>query len=77
MQTRSFDDSGIEYAVYFYSDDFAARDRVDGHVRSRIWYAMQRGDVHAPFPQRTVHLHSVDDESRGRVREVLDVRPPA
>jgi len=40
VQTRNFADSGIDYAVYFFTDDFASRDRVDGHVRDRVWYAM-------------------------------------
>jgi len=90
VQTRNFGESGVEYAVYFFSDDFAARDRVDGNVRDRIWYALQRGEVHIPFPQRTVHMHAVSDESRGRSLErelerrdrvlrcvdFLDVLPP-
>jgi CRP-like cAMP-binding protein len=69
VQTRSFGESGVEYAVYFFSDDFASRDRVDGAVRDRLWYALQRGDVHIPFPQRTVHMHAVSDETRGRTLE--------
>jgi small-conductance mechanosensitive channel/CRP-like cAMP-binding protein len=69
VQTRSFGDSGIEYAIYFFTDDFATRDRVDGHVRDRVWYALQRGDVQIPYPQRTVHMHAISDESRGRSLE--------
>ena len=90
VQTRNFGESGLEYAIYFFSDDFAGRDRVDGHVRDRIWYALQRGEVHIPFPQRTVHMHAVSEESRGRSLErelerrdrvlrcvdFLDVLPP-
>jgi len=90
VQTRSFADSGIEYAVYFFCSDFAARDRIDGEVRDRVWYALQRADVPIPFPQRTVHMHAISDETRQRGREVelerrdralrcvdfLDVLPP-
>lgn len=90
VQTRSFADSGIEYAIYFFTDDFAARDRVDGNVRDRVWYALQRGEIQIPYPQRTVHMHAISDESRGRSLErelerrdrvlrcvdFLDVLPP-
>lgn len=69
VQTRNFADSGIEYAVYFFTDDFASRDRIDGHVRDRVWYALQRGDVQIPYPQRTVHMHAISEESRGRSLE--------
>ena len=88
--TRNFADSGIEYAVYFFTDDFASRDRIDGHVRDRVWYAMQRGNLEIPYPQRTVHMHAVSDETRGKTLEremerrdqvlkcvdFLDVLPP-
>lgn len=69
VQTRNFADSGIEYWVFFYIDDFASRDRVDGNVRDRVWYAMQRADLEIPYPQRTVHMHAVSEESRGRTLE--------
>jgi small-conductance mechanosensitive channel/CRP-like cAMP-binding protein len=66
VQTRNFGDSGVEYAIYYFTDDFASRDRIDGNVRDRVWYALQRGEVPIPFPQRTVHMHAVSEESRGR-----------
>jgi small-conductance mechanosensitive channel/CRP-like cAMP-binding protein len=90
VQTRNFGDSGIEYGVHFFTADFASRDRIDGHVRDRVWYALQRGEVQIPYPQRTVHMHAISDESRGRSLErelerrdrvlrcvdFLDVLPP-
>ena len=69
VQTRAFADSGIEYVVYFFSREFANRDRVDGLVRDRVWYALQRAGVTIPFPIRTVHMHSVSEESEKRDRD--------
>jgi small-conductance mechanosensitive channel/CRP-like cAMP-binding protein len=90
VQTKVFADSGIEYTVWYYTDDFAGRERTDGFVRDRVWYAMQRAKVGIPFPIRTVHMHhmSEDSERRDRERELerrdrilrcvdfLDVLPP-
>jgi small-conductance mechanosensitive channel/CRP-like cAMP-binding protein len=90
VQTRNFADSGIEYAIHFFTDDFAARDRIDGAVRDRVWYALQRNEISMPFPQRTVHMHAVSEETRGlsltrelerrdrvlRCVDFLDVLPP-
>ncbi len=70
VQTHRFADNGIEYDVKFFTEDFAARDTIDGQVRDRIWYALQRVDVPIPYPQRTVHMHAVSDESRGRSLEL-------
>jgi small-conductance mechanosensitive channel/CRP-like cAMP-binding protein len=90
VQTRSFADSGIEYAIYFFTNEFSSRDRIDGYVRDRVWYALQRGGVEIPYPHRTVHMHAVSDESKGHALEremerrdrvlrcvdFLDVLPP-
>lgn len=69
VQTRSFADSGIEYVVYFFIDEFGARERIDGMVRDRMWYAMQRAALEVPFPVRTVHMHAISEESVRRERD--------
>ena len=42
VQTDAFSDSGIEYRVWFFTDNFAAREATDGLVRDRVWYALSR-----------------------------------
>jgi small-conductance mechanosensitive channel len=69
VQTKVFADSGIEYTVWFFTDDYAARERTDGFVRDRVWYAMQRAKLNIPFPIRTVQMHEVSEESRRRDHE--------
>ena len=69
VQTKVFADSGIEYTVWFFTDDFAARERTDGFVRDRVWYALQRAQIAIPFPIRTLHMHQVTDDSQRRARE--------
>jgi small-conductance mechanosensitive channel/CRP-like cAMP-binding protein len=90
VQTRAFADSGVEYHVFFFIDDFASRDTIDARIRDRVWYAMQRAGVEIPFPTRTVHMHHVSEESEKRAYErelerrdqvlrcvdFLDVLPP-
>lgn len=69
VQTNAFADSGIEYTVFFFTDDFAAREVTDGAVRDRVWYAMNRAGIGIPFPVRTVNLHQVSEESQRRALE--------
>jgi len=69
VQTKLFADSGIEYTVFFFTDDYARRERIDGVVRDRIWYAFQRAKISMPFPIRTVHMHEVSEDSQRRERE--------
>jgi small-conductance mechanosensitive channel/CRP-like cAMP-binding protein len=63
-QTRNFADSGIEYRVMYFIDDYAARDRIESEVRQRIWYAFQRVGISIPFPIRNVYMHTVAPEAR-------------
>lgn len=90
VQTKAFGESGVEYTVWFFTDDYAARDRTDGLVRDRVWYALQRAKITIPFPIRTVHMHQVSEETERRATEralehrdrvlrcvdFLDVLPP-
>ncbi len=69
-QTRSFADSGIEYRLTYFIDDFAQRDHIDSDVRQRIWYAFQRAGISIPFPIRTVHVHTVTDEARAEAAKL-------
>lgn len=69
VQTRNFADNGIEYAIYFYTAEFAQRDRIDGFVRDRIWYALQRASIDVPFPTRTVHMHASSEDADLRKHE--------
>jgi small-conductance mechanosensitive channel/CRP-like cAMP-binding protein len=67
--TNAFQDSGIEYWIRYWTEEFERRDGVDGAVRDRIYYALHRAGFAIPFPQRTVHLHQISDESRARANE--------
>ena len=62
--TNAYLDSGIEYWVRIYINQFARRDIIEGAVRDRIWYAFQRTGIGFPYPHRIVHMQQHDDETR-------------
>ncbi|MRG95351.1 mechanosensitive ion channel family protein [Polyangium spumosum] len=63
-QTRGFNESGIEYQVGYFIEDFSLRDRIDSTVRHRVWYALQRAGISLAVPRRAVEMHAVTAESR-------------
>ena len=69
--THNFDESGIEYWIRVYIDDYSKRDMADGVVRDRIWYAFKRHGLSIPFPQRVVHLEQHSDETREREHSAI------
>jgi small-conductance mechanosensitive channel len=67
--TNAFLDSGIEYWIRIFTNQFHRRDGVDGAVRDRVWYAFQRAGISFPFPQRVVHMLQHSEESKAREAE--------
>jgi CRP-like cAMP-binding protein len=64
--TNAFGEYGVEYWVRFYTDQFHKRDRVDGGVRDRIWYALRRAGMDIPYPHRTLEVHQITEETSAR-----------
>lgn len=63
--TLDFTERGIQYWVRVFTNAFDQRDRVDGAVRDRIWYALQRHGIKIPGPIRQVQLeHLAESELR-------------
>jgi len=58
-----YGDSSIEYRVRFWIADFEMSSPVEGTVLANIWYALKRHCLEIPFPIRTVHLHTVTEET--------------
>jgi small-conductance mechanosensitive channel/CRP-like cAMP-binding protein len=73
---KSFADSSINYALLYYITDFARDVMIDSDVRTRIWYAAQRGGLEIPFPIRTVNMTQVtaDTERQHAERELEAAR---
>jgi len=67
--TNSFDDVGVEYWVRFYTDQFHLRDGIDGGVRERMWYALQRAGIAIAIPQRRVQRREISDASKAAFRD--------
>jgi small-conductance mechanosensitive channel/CRP-like cAMP-binding protein len=66
VRTKAFADSGVEYEVFYFTNDYGNRLRIDGIVRDRVWYALQRAGIQVPFPTRIVNMHHVSEESEKR-----------
>jgi small-conductance mechanosensitive channel/CRP-like cAMP-binding protein len=67
--THDFVDSGVQYWLRFFTADFGERDRVDGEVRDRIWYAFHRAGVAMPAPQRHIAMEDVSRQGKELKRQ--------
>ena len=53
---KNFGDSGIEYEVRFWLDEYEMYYEVCDAIRSNMWYGLHRHGIRIPFPIRTVQL---------------------
>lgn len=54
VRIRNLGDSGVDYEVKYWLDDYAKYNDTDALVRQRIWYAFRRAGLHFAFPTRTL-----------------------
>lgn len=59
----AFKDSAIQYRLRFWIKDYARMQDIEGQVLAYVWYAFQRHGIEIPYPQRTIHVTTVPDET--------------
>jgi small-conductance mechanosensitive channel/CRP-like cAMP-binding protein len=53
---KNFGESGIEYEVRFWLDEYELYYQVCDAIRSNMWYGLHRHGIRIPYPIRTVQL---------------------
>src|SRR5262249_45737291 len=56
-----FGDSAIIYALRYWIDDMQREIAIEGEVRTRLWYSIQRAALEVPYPTRTLITHQASD----------------
>jgi small-conductance mechanosensitive channel/CRP-like cAMP-binding protein len=54
VRIRNLGESGVEYELKYWLDDYAKYNDTDALVRQRIWYAFRRAGLNFAFPTRTL-----------------------
>jgi small-conductance mechanosensitive channel/CRP-like cAMP-binding protein len=54
IRIRNLGDSGIEWEVKYWLNDYAKINDTDALIRQRIWYALRRAEIKFAFPTRTL-----------------------
>jgi small-conductance mechanosensitive channel/CRP-like cAMP-binding protein len=57
IRIRNLAESGVDYEVKYWLDNYALYNDTDALLRQRIWYAINRAGLNFAFPTRTVHLY--------------------
>ncbi len=65
----NFGESGIDFRVKYWLENYRLYVKTDSVVRQRVWYALRRAKITFPFPTRTLHLEPRAKKSAGRTTE--------
>ncbi|HMJ09118.1 MAG TPA: mechanosensitive ion channel family protein [Pyrinomonadaceae bacterium] len=63
VRIRNLGDSGIEWEVKYWLEDYTKFNDTDALIRERIWYAFQREKIGFSFPTRTIHIETQPEEA--------------
>lgn len=63
VRIRNLGDSGIEWEVKYWLEDFTKINDTDALIRQRIWYALQREHIEFAYPTRTIHVETKPQDS--------------
>ena len=54
VRIRNLGDSGVDYEVKYWPEDYTLHDDTDALIRHRIWYAFRRANLNFAYPTRTL-----------------------
>jgi hypothetical protein len=62
VRIRNLGDSGIDWEVKYWLDDYRMQHDTDALIRQRIWYVFGREKIHFAFPTRTLYMEPKVEE---------------
>jgi CRP-like cAMP-binding protein len=65
---KDFGESGVDYEIKFWLDNYGAYNDVCDGIRTNIWYALQRHGIRIPYPTRTVMLERTARDKQAEVQ---------
>jgi len=70
---RNFGDSGIEYEIKFWMDDYHLYSDINDSIRTNVWYGLRRHGIRIPYPTRTVQLERPGRDKQQEVQSAARV----
>jgi small-conductance mechanosensitive channel/CRP-like cAMP-binding protein len=74
VRIRNLGDSGLDWEIKYWLDDYSKYNDTDALVRQRVWYAFQRENIHFAFPTRTIYYEnqSLEPDFVESVNEIFE-----
>jgi len=63
VRIRNLGESGLEWEIKYWLEDYSKYNTTDALVRQRIWYAFQREKIEFAYATRTIHIETKPQET--------------
>jgi small-conductance mechanosensitive channel len=63
VRIRDLADSGIDWEIKYWCDDYTRYNDTDAMIRQRVWYVFNREGIDFAYPTRTIHMQPVQKEA--------------
>lgn len=63
VRIRNLGDSGLEWEVKYWLEDYTKFNDTDALIRQRIWYVFQREQIEFSYPTRTIHVETKQQDN--------------
>ena len=57
VRIRNLGDSGVDWEIKYWLEDYTKYNDTDALLRERVWYALKREQVEFSTPTRVIHMH--------------------
>lgn len=62
VRIRNLGDSGIDWEIKYWLDDYSKYNTTDSLIRQRVWYAFLREGINFAYPTRTLYIEKPEIE---------------
>jgi small-conductance mechanosensitive channel/CRP-like cAMP-binding protein len=62
VRIKNLGESGIDWEVKYWLEDYSKYNSTDALIRQRIWYVFHREKIHFSYPTRTIHIEPKPEE---------------
>ncbi|MGI8494719.1 MAG: cyclic nucleotide-binding domain-containing protein, partial [Pyrinomonadaceae bacterium] len=63
VRIRDLAESGIDWEIKYWLEDYTKYNDTDAMIRQRIWYVFQREKIEFAYPTRTIHVETKTQDS--------------
>jgi len=63
VRIKNLGDSGIEFEIKYWIEDYTKYNDTDAAIRQRVWYLFQREKIEFSYPTRTIHVETKPQET--------------